>query len=74
MDHPQIPNLTNETSDYKYATRKWGIINDQLNANYCVGNDTIYNTKVLILIFVITMMLTFYLEVTLPFKQLLSLN
>ena len=47
MEHPKILNLLNETSDYKYATRKWRIVNDQLNANYGVGNEIIYNTEVL---------------------------
>ena len=28
-------------------TRKWNIVNDQSNANYDVGNEVIYNTKVL---------------------------
>ena len=28
-------------------TRKWNIVNDQLNANYGVGNEIIYNTEVL---------------------------
>ena len=28
-------------------TRKWNISNDQPKGNYDVGNETIYNTKVL---------------------------
>ena len=28
-------------------TRKWNIVNVQSNANYDVGNEFIYNTKVL---------------------------
>ena len=37
----------NESSDFKSATRNWNIANDQSNANYDVGNEIIYNTKVL---------------------------
>ena len=37
----------NETSDSKFATRKWNIINNQSNANYVVGKEIVYNTEVL---------------------------
>ena len=47
MEHQKILNLLNEASDSKFVTNKWNIVNDQLNANYDVGNDIIYNTKVL---------------------------
>ena len=40
-------NLLHETSDSKFVTRKWNIVNDQSNANYDVGNEIIYNLKVL---------------------------
>ena len=40
-------NLLNEASDSKFVTRKWNIVNDQLNWNYAVGNKVIYNRKVL---------------------------
>ena len=42
----------------KFVTRKWNIVHDQSNANYNVGNEIIYNTVVLNLIFMITTMLT----------------
>ena len=31
----------------KFVTRKWNIVNDNSNANYSVGNEVNYNTKVL---------------------------
>ena len=40
-------NLLNEASDSKFVTRRWKVFNDQSNANYDVGNETIYNTEVL---------------------------
>ena len=40
-------NLLNEGSDSTFATRKWNIVNDLSNANYGVGNELIYNAKVL---------------------------
>ena len=40
-------NLLNETSDSKFVTRKWNIVNDQSNANYDAGNKIIYDTEVL---------------------------
>ena len=40
-------NLLNEESDSNFVTRKWNIVNDQSNANYDVGNEIIYNKKVL---------------------------
>ena len=47
MEHQKILNLFNEASDSKFVTRKWNIVNVQSNANYDVGNEFIYNTKVL---------------------------
>ena len=47
MEHQKILNLLNEASDSKVVTDKWNIVNDQLNVNYDVGNEIIYNTKVL---------------------------
>ena len=47
MKHQKILNLWNETSDSKFVTRKWNIVNDQSSANYDVGNKIIYNAKVL---------------------------
>ena len=40
-----ILNLLNESSDSKFMTRKWNIVNDQPNANYDVRNESI-NTEV----------------------------
>ena len=37
----------NETSDSKFLTRNWNIVNDQLNANNSKGNEIIYKTEVL---------------------------
>ena len=37
----------NEPYDSKFAARKWNIVNDQLNANYDVGNEIVYNTEAL---------------------------
>ena len=47
MEHQIILNLLNEASDSKFVTRKWSIVSDQSNANYDVGNETIYNIEVL---------------------------
>ena len=47
MGHQKILNLLNQVSDSKFVKRKWNITNDQSNANYDVGNEIIYNTKVL---------------------------
>ena len=40
-------NFLNETSDFKFVTRKWNIVNDQSKANYDVGTQIFYNTEVL---------------------------
>ena len=37
----------NESSDSKFVTRKWNIINDQSNKNSDAGNEIIYDTEVL---------------------------
>ena len=47
MKHEKILSLLNESSDYKFVTRKWNIGNDQSNSNYDVGNEMIYNREVL---------------------------
>ena len=39
--------LLNEASASRFATRKWNNGSDQLNANYAVGNETIYSAEVL---------------------------
>ena len=46
MDHQEILNLLNKSSDSKYVARKWNIVNDQLNANYDAGNK-MHNRDVL---------------------------
>ena len=47
MEHQKILNLLNEASDSKFVTRNWNIVNDFSDANYSVGHETIYSTKVL---------------------------
>ena len=47
MEHQKVLSLLNKQNDSKFVTRKWNIVNDQSNANYYVGNETIYNTDVL---------------------------
>ena len=49
MEHQKILNYLNEASDSKFVTGKWNIVNDESNENrnYDVGNEIIYNTKVL---------------------------
>ena len=47
MEHQKILNLLNEANYSKSVTRKWNIVNDQSNAHYDVGNEMIYNTKLL---------------------------
>ena len=37
----------NKLNNFKFFTRKWSIVKDQANANYDVGNESIYNTEVL---------------------------
>ena len=46
MEYQKILNLLNESNYSKFVTRKWKIVNDQSNANFDVGNETIYNTEV----------------------------
>ena len=59
MEHQKIANLLNKTNDSKFVTRKLNIANDQLNANYDVANEIIYNTEVLISSLCVTTTLTF---------------
>ena len=47
MKNKKILNLLNEGSDSTFMKRKWNIANDQLNANYDVGNEINYNEKVM---------------------------
>lgn len=44
MEQRKILNLLNEANDSSFLTREWSISNDQLNANYSVGNEIIYST------------------------------
>ena len=37
----------NESSNSKFVTRKWDIVNEQTNSNYDGGNEILYNTEVL---------------------------
>ena len=39
--------VSQKSSDSKFVIRKWNIVNDQSNANYDVGNETIYNKDIL---------------------------
>ena len=53
MEHQKILNLLNESSDSKFVTRKWNIVNDQSNVNFTLGDENIK------FILVITLMITF---------------
>ena len=46
MEHQKILNLLNEVSDSRFVARKQNIVNNQVNANYDLGNAIIYNTDV----------------------------
>ena len=45
MEQESLSNLLNEASDFKFVTRKHNI--SQINTNYGIGNEIIYNTEVL---------------------------
>ena len=47
MGNQRTLNFLHGLYHYKFVTRKWNIVNDQPKANYAVGNEIIYNTKVL---------------------------
>ena len=47
MEFQKILNLLNKKIDSRFEKRNWNVFNDQSNANYIVGNEIIYNTKVL---------------------------
>ena len=47
MEHQKILNLLNDENDSKFVTRKWNIVNENLNGNYDAGNEITYNTEVL---------------------------
>ena len=46
MEHQKVLKFLNEVNNSKFVTRKWNIVNDNSNANYCEGNKIIYNTEV----------------------------
>ena len=46
MEHQKVLNLLNRANDYKFVIRKLRFVNDQSKANYDVGKEIIYNTKV----------------------------
>ena len=47
MEHQKILNLLNEANDSKFVTRRWKVVNGDSKVNYDVGNEIIYNMKVL---------------------------
>ena len=47
MEHQKILHLLNKENNSTFVTRKQNIVNDQLNANYDVGNEIICFTEVL---------------------------
>ena len=47
MEYQKIWNSLNEANDSKFVTRKLNIANENLKANYNVGNEIIYNKEVL---------------------------
>ena len=40
-------NLLSESSESNFLTRNWNIVNNQSNASYDLGNETIFNAEVL---------------------------
>ena len=47
MKHQKLLHLLNEPNDAKFVTVKWYIVNDQLDTNYDIGNEIIYNAEAL---------------------------
>ena len=47
MEHQKMLNMLNEEGYSKFITRNWNIVNNQLNANYCVESEIIYSIEVL---------------------------
>ena len=45
IEPQKILNLLNEASGSKFVSRKWNIINEQIDTNYDVGNEIIYNRE-----------------------------
>ena len=60
MEHQKILNLWNEASDSNFLTRKWNIVNDQLNTNYDAGNELSITQKCENPTFMILIMHTFW--------------
>ena len=46
MEQQKILSLLNRPIDSKFVKREVNIVNYQSNANYDVGNEIIYNTKI----------------------------
>ena len=59
MEHQKILNLLNESSNSKFVTIKWNIVNDNSKAGCGVEKQNTYNTKVLKSNFVNKSILTF---------------
>ena len=47
MEHQKTLNLLNDANDSKFVTRKWNIVNGNLNLSYAAANKITYDTKVL---------------------------
>ena len=47
MEHQKIVNILNESSNFKFVTKEWSLVNRQSSANYDAGNEIIYSTEVL---------------------------
>ena len=45
MEHQEMLNILNERSHYRFVTRKWTIVNDQLSTGFDVGNENVYNAE-----------------------------
>ena len=45
MEHQKILNFLSKANNSKFVTRKWNIVNDQSNAYYDEGNESINNTE-----------------------------
>ena len=47
MEHQKTLNLLNDANDSKFVTRKWNIVNGNLNLSYAAANKITYDTEVL---------------------------
>ena len=48
IEHQKILKFLNETSNSKFVTRKWNIVNDNSKENYDAGSEIMCNIKVTI--------------------------